>query len=201
MGVYVFKASVLRRVLEHYCNTDRGYDFGHDIIPSLVGSDRTFAYNFRHETQEMPRYWRDVGTLDSYYEASIDLVRLQAPFDPHIRHAVRSMSLPIKIGASVAGTAHVAQSVLSPGVRIGEHASVDGSVLMPSVHVGRGARLRGVIVDEGVAVPPGFEAGFDVEHDRTRFTVTEKGIVVISGDIHYNWNSRGIDTHRVPVRT
>ena len=90
--------------------------------------------------------------------------------------------LPVKIGASVAGTAHVAQSVLSPGVRIGAHASVDDCVLMPGVRVGRGARLRGAIVEEGVAVPPGFEAGFNVELDRTRFTVTDNGIVVVSGN-------------------
>jgi glucose-1-phosphate adenylyltransferase len=146
----------------------------------LIESNRTFAYDFRDEQQDTPHYWRDVGTLDSYYDANMDLLQCRALFDPYIKESWRWTFLQsAKIGAGVDGTSHVSQSVLSPGVRIEPHASVEGCVLMPNVRIGRGARLRKAIVEDGVTVPTGFQAGFDLESDRKRFTVTPGGVVVI----------------------
>ena len=181
MGVYVFKTDVLVQTLLTHCGIGRGYDFGHDVIPSLVDSGGTFAYDFRDTEHDSPCYWRDIGTLDNYYEASMDLVRPQAPFNPYIKDGWQSPVLPSQIGASVCGTAHVSRSVLSPGVRIEEDASVEDSVLMPGVRVEKGARIRRAIVEEGVTVPVDFRAGFDPERDRDHCTVTGAGVVVISG--------------------
>jgi len=108
MGVYIFKTDVLVQTLLEHCGARARYDFGHNIIPALIRSNRIFAYDFRDETQDTPRYWRDVGTVDNYYEASMDLVRPQAPFNPYIKE--NSYLRPCvhgNIGASVCGTAHV----------------------------------------------------------------------------------------------
>ncbi len=160
MGVYAFKRDVLVRSLVANCEGGFAYDFGHHIIPSLIGSARVYAFDFRDEIKNAPRYWRDIGTIDSYYEANMDFAR-QCP------------------GAIVCGSAVVSQSVLSPGVRIEEGASVENSVLLPGVHVGRGARLRGAIVEEGVQIPADFEAGWNIERDRRHYTVSAKGVVVV----------------------
>jgi len=179
MGVYVFKTDVLAQALHEYCDTGRGYDFGHDIIPSLIQSGRVFAYDFRDENHGKPRYWRDIGTLDSYYQASMDLVQPHPPFNPYIKDASRSRPLaPITV--SLAGKAHVARSVLSPGVRIEQGAFVEDCVLMPGVHVGKNASLLRAVVDEGVTIPAGFRAGFDARQDGARYIVTETGVVVVS---------------------
>ena len=179
MGIYVFKTDVLVETLLEYCGVRRSYDFGHDIIPLFAGSGRMFAYNFRDERQSAPGYWRDVGTVDSYYEASMDLVRPQASFNPYIKDGCLRRVSSSKLGASMSGTAHISQSVLSPGVRIEEYAFIEDCILMPGVRVGREARLRRAIVEEGITIPAGFQAGLDAEHDRTHHTVSEAGVVVV----------------------
>jgi glucose-1-phosphate adenylyltransferase len=154
MGVYVFKTDVLVQTLLDHCGAEERYDFGHDIIPSLIHSACTYAYDFRDDAQDSPGYWRDIGTLDSYYEASMDLVRARPFFNPYIKDGWHSRIVrPLDIGAGVCGTALVSHSVLSSGVQIEEDASVEDSVLMPGVRVGKGARIRRAIVGEGVQVP------------------------------------------------
>lgn len=83
MGMYVFKKTVLLESLQECCQVGFGYDFSHDIIPSLIHSERTYAYDFRDEVQDCPRYWRDIGTLDGYYKTSMEPVQPDAPFDPY----------------------------------------------------------------------------------------------------------------------
>ncbi len=189
MGVYVFKKRVLASSLSALCDSGLGYDFGHDIVPALIHSALVFAYDFRDKTQNAPHYWRDIGTIDAYYTASMDLVQDDAPFDPYgndawpsqpTRHpSLRSSDETPANPARVNTDFQVTRTVLSPGVRIDEGAIVDESVLMPGVQVGKGAQLRRAIVEEGVHIPAGFRAGFDLKSDREHHAVTPSGIVVI----------------------
>jgi len=190
MGVYAFKKDVLIKTLIEHCDSAFGYDFGHHVIPSLIGSARVHAYDFRDEVKDAPHYWRDIGTIDSYYEASMDLVRPGAGFDPYVNDFETSRLTrhpPVggnENGGSLLARVHtdcrISQSVLSPGVRIEAGAKVEDSVLMPGVRVGRGTWLRRAIVEEGVQIPADFKAGWDSVQDRKHHTVSPSGIVVIS---------------------
>jgi glucose-1-phosphate adenylyltransferase len=189
MGVYVFRKSALLNILEEYCGSGLGYDFGHDIIPALIHSGRTFAYHFHDEVQDTPRYWRDIGTLDGYYETSMDLVRSDSPFDPYAndgwpgeptRHPALRNNTEIRLSPRMGRNCDVSGSVLSAGVHVEENSCVLDSILLPGVRIGKGVRLRRVIIEEGVHVPAGFEAGFDIERDRIAHIVTSRGVVVIS---------------------
>lgn len=181
MGVYAFKRDVLIRSLIENCDGAFGYDFGHHVIPSLIDRARVYAYDFRDEIKDLPRYWRDIGTIDSYYNASMDLVRPGASFNPCINDGWHSQpALSLQTAACVCGSARVSQSVLSCGVRIEQDASVEDSVLMPRVRVGRGARIRRAIIEEGVHIPADFRVGWDMEQDRKHHTVSPAGVVVVS---------------------
>jgi glucose-1-phosphate adenylyltransferase len=179
--VYVFKTDVLIRGLLEHCGLGQRYDFGHDIIPSLIASRQVFAYDFRDSTRCTPRYWRDVGTVDSYYRANMDLVRSEPPFNPYLKNGSRFRPEILFHGkTSVSGTARLTRSITSPGVRIAEGAFVEDSILLPGVQIGKGAQLRRVIVEDGVSIPEGFQAGFDVGRDRLDHAVTAGGVVLIS---------------------
>jgi glucose-1-phosphate adenylyltransferase len=187
MGVYVFKKAVLLESLRAVCGSGAGTDFGHDVIPELIRSARVFAYDFRDKVQNTPRYWRDIGTIDAYHTASMDLVQTDALFDPYAndqwpsqptRHPspANGAHTPARVHAASQAT----RTVLSPGVQVEQGATVCELVLMPGVRVGRGAHLRRAIVEEGVHIPADFRAGFDLKRDRELHTVTESGIVVIN---------------------
>ena len=184
MGIYVFKKSILVASLRAFCESGGGYDFGHDVIPGLIHSARTYAYDFRKENENGSPYWRDIGTIDAYYASSMDLVQDDPPFDPYFngQHPAAPTRHPASthaLRARVHSDARVAQSVLSPHVQIEAGAEIDKSVLLPGVRIGKGARVRRTIVEEGVELPAGFHVGFDLEHDRKHHTVTESGVVVI----------------------
>ena len=188
MGVYVFKKQALLDSLAQRADTDRGHDFGYDIVPAVVDSGRAYAYDFRDPGTGSPCYWRDIGTLDAYFEANMDLVQAGKSFDPYAKTAWplpgRYPSFAERIEAKRLSTLSsrraVTRSILSRGVFVEEGAVVADSILMPEVRVGRGAQLRRAIVEEGVSIPPGFMAGFDLEHDRRNHKVTESGVVVVS---------------------
>ena len=171
MGIYVFSTEILIRALIENCDRALGYDFGHDVIPSLINSARVCAFDFRDPVHDSPRYWRDIGTIDSYYEASMDLARGRVSLN---------VTLLSRSSALVSGGARVSHSVLTSGVRIEQGASVENCVLMPGVRVGRGARLRRAIVEEGVEVPRDFQVGWDSENDRKHYTVSRSGVVIVS---------------------
>ena len=163
---------------------------GHDIIPALMRSVRTYAFDFRDRTQNVPRYWRDIGTIDAYYAASMEAVQLDSPFHANCIWPLQSSGhrsskgeIATRLNVSrIDAKAQVRQSVLSPGVEVEKNATVYDSVLMPGVRVGAGARLRRVIVEEDVQIPAGFCAGFNAEHDNNQHSVSEKGVVVIAHD-------------------
>ena len=173
MGVYVFKKSIMLSAVDVICGSGHGFDFGHDVVPALIRSVRTYAHNFRDRVRGVPRYWRDIGTIDAYYDASMDILQVHSPFDPYA-DCIWPPQRP-----RIDTKAQVDRTVLSPGVQVEENATVCDSVLMPGVRVGTGAKLRRVIVEEGVQVPTGFCAGLDAEHDRNHHTVSANGVVVI----------------------
>jgi glucose-1-phosphate adenylyltransferase len=202
MGIYVFNTPVLIRALLEDAESDTSHDFGRDIIPNLIGDRRVFAFNFKDRNQKQAKYWRDVGTLDAYFAANLDLISVDPEFNLYdkewpIRTHVRSyppaktvfalehegrvgvaIDSIISQGSIVSG-GRVKNSILSPEVRINSYSNVEDCILMHGVDVGRHARLRRVIVDKYVHIPPGVEIGYNPEEDRRRFTVTESGIVVI----------------------
>jgi glucose-1-phosphate adenylyltransferase len=202
MGIYVFNTAVLVRALLEDAEVDSSHDFGRDIIPNLIGSKRVFAFLFKDLNQKEAKYWRDVGTLDAYFDANMDLISIDPQFNLYdkewpIRTYVRcyppaktvfalehegrvgvSINSIISQGSIISG-GRVKNSILSPEVRINSYSQVEDCILMNAVDVGRYAKLNRVIVDKYVHIPQGIEIGFNLEEDRKRFTVTDSGVVVI----------------------
>jgi len=204
MGIYIFEGDVLIRALEADAGRDTTHDFGNDIIQALIGDVHVFSYRFYDENKKTAKYWRDIGTLDAYFEASIDLVRVSPDFnlyDPEwplrtyqpqappakfvfaekggrCGHALDSIISP---GCIVSGS-RISGSILCPNVRVHSFSDIDQGILMPGVRVGRNARLRRVIVDRDVFIQRGALVGYNLEDDRRRHTVTDQGIVVVTRD-------------------
>jgi glucose-1-phosphate adenylyltransferase len=206
MGNYVFDTQTLIDVVkEDAQDPDSRHDVGGNIIPKLVAAGRAHVYDFADNlvpgsTDRDRGYWRDVGTLDAFYEAHMDLISVHPVFNLYNRewpiytghdplppakfvfndegrrgYAIDSMVSP---GAILSGgTAQ--RSILSPGVHLDAGAEVCDSVLMDGVRVGRGAIIRHAIIDKNVVVPDNARIGVDLDHDRQRFTVTESGVRVI----------------------
>jgi glucose-1-phosphate adenylyltransferase len=202
MGIYVFDSDVLIKALEEDAAKPQSkHDFGKDIIPALIGHGRTYAYPFYDENKKAAKYWRDIGTLDAYYEAQMDLCQVnpefnmydpewplrtympQAPpakfvFAQDWRRGEAQDSL-ISHGCIVSGS-EIRGSILCPNVRVHSFCTIEDSILMPGVRVGRHARIRKAIIDRDVEIPRGALIGFNVEEDRRRHTVSDEGVVVVA---------------------
>ncbi|MFN7995478.1 MAG: glucose-1-phosphate adenylyltransferase [Bryobacteraceae bacterium] len=203
MGIYLFNTDVLLRSLqEDSQNPQSSHDFGRDVIPSQLRSAHVIAYDFQDMNDKQARYWRDVGTIDSYYEANLDLTAVTPEFNLYDRNwplRTRAVQAPpakfvfaqegrrmgvaidsiVSPGCIVSG-GRVSRSILSTGVRVNSYCEVEYSILMPNVQVGRNSRIRRAIVDTGVHIPEGTVIGYDLDEDRARgYTVTESGIVVV----------------------
>ena len=203
MGIYIFEKALLLSALHQDAeDPNSSHDFGRDVIPRLIRECRVIAYDFRDLNAKQSRYWRDVGTLDAYYEANMDLVSVSPEFNLYDRawpirtratqqppakfvfaQKGRRMGLAldsiVSAGCIVSG-GRVLHSVLSPGVRVNSYCEVEYSILMPGVEIGRYSRLRRTIVNTGVSIPELHTIGFDPEADRSRgYQVTEGGVTVV----------------------
>lgn len=203
MGIYVFKTDVLLRMLhEDAQNPNSSHDFGKDVIPCNLRNAKVIAYDFRDINAKMVRYWRDVGTLDAYYEANMDLVAVVPEFNLYdqrwpIRTKVtqqppakfvfaqegRRMGVAVdsvvSAGCIVSG-GRVLHSILSPGVRVNSYCEVEYSILMPGTDIGRYSRIRRAIINTGVKIPESSVIGYDLDADRAKgYHITDAGIVVV----------------------
>jgi len=208
MGIYVFNARFLYEQLIRDADDPRSsHDFGKDVIPYIVSRYRVFAHRFADSCVGAPNgvtYWRDVGTVDAYWEANMELAKItpdlnlydekwpiwtyqeQLPpakfvFDDPDRRGMAVDSM-VSGGCIISG-ATVRSSVLFSSVRVDAYSEVVDSVILPRVEIGRHVRLRRVVVDKGCRIPDGLEVGFDVEKDRRRFYVTERGVTLITPEM------------------
>ncbi len=212
MGIYVFTARPMYEVLcQDATRSDSGHDFGHNIIPSMIDSHKVHAFRFRDRNRKATPYWRDVGTLDAYYQANMDLIHVdpvlnlydqdwpirthQAQIPPpkfvfcdestgdDARRGEAHDSI-VSQGCIISG-GHVRRSILSPQVRVNSYSVVEDSILLDRVDVGRHCRIRRAIIDKDVKIPPNTTIGYDLEEDRQRgFVVSNQGIVVIAKAEH-----------------
>jgi glucose-1-phosphate adenylyltransferase len=204
MGVYVFDTDVLVRALEADATQPTHHDFGKDIIPALIDEVPVYAYRFYDENKKSSKYWRDIGTLDAYFEANMDLCHVNPEFnlyDPEWplrtyqpqappakfvfaeigQRCGQALDSVISPGCIVSGST-ISGSVLCPNVRVHSFCQIDQCILMPGVRVGRHARIKRAIIDRDVLIPRGALIGYDEAEDRRRHTVTDSGVVVVTTD-------------------
>lgn len=208
MGNYIFSTPTLLRELERdAADESSSHDFGRDVLPSMVGRAAMYAYNFETNTipgepPGKPAYWRDVGTIEAYYEANMDLRSVDPALNLYNRHwPLRTASYatpPAKFvfdedgrrgqaidsivsGGSILSGGLVRNSVLGRGVRVHSGAVVEESIIFDNCDIGRRARIRRAILDKNVSVPPDTRIGYDLEEDRKKYHVTDSGIVVVEG--------------------
>jgi glucose-1-phosphate adenylyltransferase len=202
MGVYLFNTQLLVPILIADAeNPNSSHDFGKDILPRIIEKYRVYAYNFRDENKkEEAPYWRDVGTMDAYHEANLDLVSVSPVFNLYDKgwplHTWQQQYPPAKFvfadpermgaaldsivaGGSVISGGRVEKCVLSYDVRVNSYSEVQDSIIFNHVNIGRRCRIRRAIVDRHVNLPEGTVIGYDLEADRARYTVSENGVVVV----------------------
>ncbi len=209
MGIYVFKTNTLIQLLhEDATCKDSSHDFGKDIIPKLVSQGKAVAHEFsrsciNNEWAETP-YWRDVGTLDAFWQANLDLTGFRPALDIYDQQwpiwTYQEITPPAKFihdednrrgnaisslvsGGCIISGARINQSLLFSHVRCHSYSSLKQVVIMPSVTVGRRAKIKRAIIDRGVSIPDGLEVGYDAEHDSKRFRRTESGLCLITQDM------------------
>ncbi len=207
MGIYVFKHSVIQEEL--YGDAKRhgsSHDFGKDIIPQMLKEGkRVVAYNFsRPVISNEAQYWRDIGTIDAYYEANMDLIQVNPTFNlydkewpirtyqeqfPPVKTVYSGEEIAGRIGlvldsivsgGCVVSGGKVQRSILSPNVRVNSFSEVYDSILMEGVNVSRYAKIKRAIIDKDVNIPQGIVIGYDLAEDKKKFFVTESGIVVVA---------------------
>ncbi len=205
MGIYVFNQPVLvQELLEDAKNNKSSHDFGKNIIPQMLKKGmKIVAYNFRDKDRN-EEYWRDIGTIDAYYEANMELIQVNPTFNLYDQEwplrTFQEQYPPVKTvhsgdreegrvglvldsivseGCVVSG-GRVQRSILSPNVRINSFSEVYDSILMEGVNVGRYAKIKRAIIDKDVSIPQGMIIGFNLEEDKKRFFVSESGIVVVA---------------------
>ena len=215
MGIYLFNTDVLIPVLlKDAEDPNSSHDFGKDILPKMANEYRVCAYDFVDENKKEALYWRDVGTLEAYYEANMDIVSVSPVFnlyDDHWPIRTHQRQYPpakfvfnetgrtgsavdsiIAMGCIVSGSL-VKTCVLSPDVRVNSYSEIDSSILFSHVNVGRHCRIRNAIIDRDVHIPEGTIIGYDPEADRQRYFVTESGITVVTRDYSLFENPVNVD--------
>ncbi|MCH8171313.1 MAG: glucose-1-phosphate adenylyltransferase [Bacteroidetes bacterium] len=203
MGIYVFNAELLSNIFDEMENkqltTD---DFGKDIIPYLVSSNRkVVAYKFQDENKKSNTYWRDIGTIESYFETSMDLISVSPEFNLYdLNWPIRTYQYQFPPGKTVwyegkrvgetlnslicDGTivsgGHVERSLIGPNVKVNSYSEIQDSIIMNNCNIGRHTKIKNAIIDKNVIVPENYEIGYDLESDKKKFIVTNRGIVVIA---------------------
>src|SRR6187401_2527315 len=202
MGIYIFNAQLLEQLLLEDATDDlSSHDFGKNIIPKAIEKLQVFAYPFRNVRTRAQNYWRDVGTVDAFYEANLELVHVSPELNVYDEEwpiwTYQVQQPPAKFvldepgrcgmainslvaGGSIISGAVVRESLLFSSVRIDEHSVVERSVIMPGVRIGRNCTIRGAIIDEHCEIPDGMSIGVDQARDRERFDVTPRGVVLIT---------------------
>jgi glucose-1-phosphate adenylyltransferase len=206
MGNYVFTADALVELLnENEASKETGHDIGGDLIPAMVAKGEAHVYDFTDNQVpgqlDRPHYWRDVGTIDSYFDAHMDLVDDFPAFDLYNaewpiytlgrtlppakvvddgKHGPSTVRRSLLSNGVVVSGGAVEGSVLSPGVRVHGGAVVERAVLLDDVVVGEGAQIRNAVLDKNVVVPPGARIGHDTDHDAAHYTVSDAGVVVLA---------------------
>jgi glucose-1-phosphate adenylyltransferase len=202
MGIYVFNPKLLERLLRADAEDPKSvHDFGKNVIPDAIDKLRVFAYPFEDVRTKAQNYWRDVGTVDAYYEANMELVRVspelniydeqwpiwtyqeQLPpakfvFDDPDRRGAAIDSM-VSGGCIISGS-RVTRSLLFSNVRVSDYSTIEQSVVLPRVRVGERCVIRRAIIDEGALVPDGMQIGVDAAADKERFYVTEAGVVLVT---------------------
>ncbi|WP_035349591.1 glucose-1-phosphate adenylyltransferase [Edaphobacter aggregans] len=204
MGIYLFNTDVLLPELIKDAEDPKSkHDFGHDILPKLLGRFRMLAYNFVDENKQKALYWRDVGTLEAYYEANMDVAGVTPIFNLYDKSwpmRTRPYQYPpakfvfgepgrtgmginsiVSAGSIVSG-AVVRNSVLSQDVRVNSYADVDSSIVFSHVNIGRHCRIRRAIIDRDVHIPDGCVIGYDPIEDRKNYFVSSGGLTVVTRD-------------------
>ncbi len=215
MGIYIFNTDVLIPVLlKDAEDSQSSHDFGKDILPRMLDDYRVYAFNFVDENKKEALYWRDVGTLEAYYEANMDLVSVSPVFNlyderwpirthqrqyppakfvfaesPRMGHALDSL---VSGGCIISGGS-LKNCVLSPDVRVNSFSEIEDSILFSHVNVGRNCRIRKAIIDRDVHVPEGTTIGYEPEADRERYFVTDSGITVVTRDYSLFENPVAVD--------
>lgn len=202
MGIYCFNLDFLIQVaMADAENPASTHDFGKDMIPKLIDKHRVYAFNFVDENLKDAQYWRDIGTIEAYYEANTDLVSVSPVFNLYDGHwpirtyqrqyppakfvfaeEGRRMGIAVdsivSTGSIISG-GRVTRCILSPDVRINSYTEVENSILFSHVNIGRYSRIRRAIIDRHIQIPEHTEIGYDLEEDRKKYHVTETGIVVV----------------------
>lgn len=204
MGIYIFNTeTLLKELIADAEDPNSKHDFGHNILPNVLGKKKMVAYNFVDENRQQALYWRDVGTLDAYYDANLDLCSVSPIFnlyDKHwpIRTRVRqyppakfvfgepgrtgkAVNSVITAGVIISG-AEVLNSVLSQDVRVNSYSEVDSSIIFSHVNIGRHCRIRRAIIDRDVQIPEGTVIGYDQVEDKRRYFVTPSGLTIVTRD-------------------
>ena len=201
MGVYIFNTQLLIPILLADSEDPKSaHDFGKDILPRIIAKHRVFAYNFVDENSKETLYWRDVGTIDAYYEANMDLVSVSPVFNLYDKvwplRGWQQQYPPVKFvfadedrmgvaldsivaGGSILSGGRVRSSVIGYDVRVNSYCEIDTSIIYNHVNIGRHSRIKRAIIDRHVNLPEHTEIGYDLEADRRRFHVTPSGIVVV----------------------
>jgi len=204
MGVYIFNTEILLKALIADAEDPNSkHDFGHNILPNMLGKKKMMAYSFVDENKQTALYWRDVGTLDSYYEANMDLCSVTPFFNVYykswpMRTRVRqdppakfvfgepgrtgmAMNSIITAGVIISGGT-VSNSVLSQDVRVNSYTEIDASIIFSHVQIGRHCRIRRAIIDRDVHIPEGTVIGYDPVEDKRRYFVTPSGLTIVTRD-------------------
>jgi len=203
MGIYLFNTTTLVKAIIDDAKQDTNHDFGKNIIPDMIHSKRVYAYPFTDENKSGLNYWRDIGTLDAYWEANMDLVQISPEFDLYDKNwpirtykaqyppakTVYKKDFPgertdmilnsiVSDGCIISG-AKIEGCILSPDIRVGSNTEIYDSIIMEDVRIGQNVKIRKAIIDKSVNIPDNMNIGYDRDEDIRHFTITDSGIVVV----------------------